>query len=567
MLTHGLHLGHLSRFWNPKMAPYIHKVRYGVHIINLVKTESAFRKALSFIEKVVSKGGKILFVGTKARASDLIAMHANRANMPYVNHRWLGGMLTNFKTVKQSVSRLIKFQEMVEAGTLEKFTKKESLMKSREIEKLEKTLGGIKKLSRLPDALFVIDVGYEDTSIKEANKLGIPVIGLVDTNNSPDGIQYVIPANDDAILSLNYSLSLVSNLIENVRAKQSEQQQADSKQLARNTSAAAAPKRPREKEVKKVVAEPKTVESAVPTPSEVTEPLAEQAKATISAGDVKKLREVTEAAMMDCKKALVQANGDFEKAKEILMQSSQKKVAKASTRVAAEGVIQLIQQEGFAGFIEINCETDFVARDEKFLALQALIEKAIVAIPGSVEELLALTVDGACISDHIAQTTAKLGEKIQVRRMHFEVRDGNALGLYNHGGKIAAFARIKGDSPTIARDLAMQIAAMNPLYLDMKSIPADVMSAQEAVITEEMQEEGEKTAKIKKSIMKGRLDKHFAPLCLMTQAFIKQSELSIEQLLEENKIKLVNYGRFEVGEGIEKNVVDFAEEVMKVVKG
>ncbi len=561
MLTHGLHLGHLSRFWNPKMAPYIHKVRYGVHIINLVKTERCFRRALSFIEKIVTKGGKILFVGTKARASDLIAQHADRAGMPYVNHRWLGGMLTNFKTVKQSISRLTKLQEMSEQGFLEKLTKKEALMKRRDIDKLEKTLGGIKKLNRLPDALFVIDVGYEDIAVKEANKLGIPVIGLVDTNNSPDGIQYLIPANDDAILSINYALSLISNTICSIRSIQSEQQKIEAKQLARDPQAtapkrASAPKK--ETAVKSTPSVPVVESLAAP----VSESAATTATATISAADVKKLRDLTEAAMMDCKKALVQAEGDFEKAKEILMQTSQKKVAKSASRVAAEGVIHLIQKEGFVGCVEINCETDFVARDQTFMALQGLIEKALTTIPASLEDLLDASADGLSIKEHVAAATAKLGEKIEVRRMHFEARDAQKLGFYNHGGKIAAFALINSDHPTLARDLAMHIAAMNPIYLNLKEVPAELLKAQEAIIIEELVAEGEKSEKIKKTIIKGRIEKHFGALCLSDQAFIKQTDLTITDLLTQNDTKIVSYGRFEVGEGIEKQHVDFAQEVL-----
>jgi len=562
MLTHGLHLGHLSRFWNPKMAPYIHKTRYGVHIINLVKTERCFKRALSVIEKIVSKGGKILFVGTKARASDLIAQHAERSGMPYINHRWLGGMLTNFKTVKQSISRLTKLQEMSELGTLDKLTKKEGLMKRREIAKLDKTLGGIKKLNRLPDALFVVDVGYEDTAVKEANKLGIPVIALVDTNNSPDGIQYIIPANDDAILSINYSLSLVSNLILNIRATQIEQQKTESKKLAVEMQDASAPKRALKKDVVTAKADSKASAADIST-APVAAPIADTASATISAADVKKLRDLTSAAMMDCKKALVQSEGDFEKAKEILMQTSQKKAEKSASRIAAEGVMHMIQKDDFVGCVEVNCETDFVARDQNFMALQGLIESAITTIPSSVEELLACVVDGVSLQDHISALTAKLGEKIAIRRMHFEKTDGQKLGIYSHGGKIIAYARINSEHPSLARDLAMHIAAMQPLYLDFKAIPADVMKDQEAIVIEELVSEGEKTDKIKKTIIKGRLEKHFSAQCLMTQPFVKQNECTVAEILTQNKIKLVDHGRFEMGEGIEKPTVDFAQEVME----
>jgi len=560
MLGHGLHLGHLSRFWNPKMKPYIYKIRYGVHIINLVKTEQCFNRALSFIEKIVAKGGKVLFVGTKARASDLIAQHATRAGMPYVNHRWLGGMLTNFKTVKQSISRLMKLQEMAEQGYFEKLTKKEALIKTREMDKLEKTLGGIKKLGRLPDALFVVDVGYEDTAIKEANKLGIPVIGIVDTNNSPDGIQYIIPANDDAILSIDYSLSLVSNLIESVKSSQSEQQKVEAKQLAREPQAAK--RAPKQEKSAKPAAE-KEVAVAAPV---AAAPVQDADAVTISAADVKKLRELTEAPMMDCKKALVQAQGDFEKAKAFLMESSERKAAKSATRVAAEGMIKLVERPDFMAMVEVNCETDFVARDHNFQALGASIEAALQSPVASVEELMDRTVDGVALKEIIAQSIAKLGEKIAIRRIHIELKNQGCLAVYNHGGKIAAFARIDLDQPTLARDIAMQVAAMNPEYREMSLVPSDVSAAQEEEIRKQMAEEGEKSEKIQKSIIAGRLEKHFAERCLMSQEFIKQPGTTIATVLANAGAQLVSYGRFEVGEGIEKQVVDFAQEVMNQAK-
>jgi len=200
MLEAGVHFGHQTRYWNPKMQPYIFGERNRIHIINLEKTLPLFNDAMNFLGKLASNGGKILFVGTKRAAREAIREEAERCGMPHVNFRWLGGMLTNFKTIKQSVKRLKDLEAMSEDGTLErKFNKKEALGLRREMEKLNRSLGGIKDMNALPDALFVIDVGYEDIAIAEAKKLGIPVIGVVDTNNDPAGVDYVIPGNDDAI--------------------------------------------------------------------------------------------------------------------------------------------------------------------------------------------------------------------------------------------------------------------------------------------------------------------------------------------------------------------------------
>jgi len=199
MLEAGVHFGHQTRYWNPKMAPYIFGERGKIHIINLEKTLPLFTDAMNFISSLVANGGTMLFVGTKRSAQSTVMENAIRCGMPFVNHRWLGGMLTNFKTVRQSIKRLKDLETMSGDGSFDKISKKEALMLTRELEKLERSLGGIKDMRGIPDAMFVVDVGYEKIAISEAQKLGIPVVGVVDTNNSIDGIDYVIPGNDDAI--------------------------------------------------------------------------------------------------------------------------------------------------------------------------------------------------------------------------------------------------------------------------------------------------------------------------------------------------------------------------------
>jgi small subunit ribosomal protein S2 len=198
MLEAGVHFGHQTRYWNPKMAPYIFGHRNKIHIINLEKTLALYQDALKFARQTASNRGTILFVGTKRQARDIVREEAQRCQMPFVDHRWLGGMLTNFKTVKQSIKRLKEMEGMQQDGSLERISKKEALGITRELAKLQRSLGGIKDLTALPDALFVIDVGYQKGAISEANKLGVPVIGVVDTNHSPEGINYVIPGNDDS---------------------------------------------------------------------------------------------------------------------------------------------------------------------------------------------------------------------------------------------------------------------------------------------------------------------------------------------------------------------------------
>ena len=198
MLEAGVHFGHQTRFWNPKMAPYIFGHRNKIHIINLEKTVDKYQEATKFVKQLAARGGNILFVGTKRAARELVASEAARCGMPFVDARWLGGMLTNFKTVKTSVKRLKDMEAVVAEGGAERMIKKEGLLFQRELDKLNKSIGGIKDMNGLPDAMFVIDVGYHKIAIAEAKTLGIPVVAVVDTNHSPDGIDYVIPGNDDS---------------------------------------------------------------------------------------------------------------------------------------------------------------------------------------------------------------------------------------------------------------------------------------------------------------------------------------------------------------------------------
>ena len=213
MLKAGAHFGHQTRYWNPKMGKYIFGARNKIHIINLEKTMPMFHDALSFVEKLASGKNKLLFVGTKRAASKIIAEEATRAGMPYVDHRWLGGMLTNYKTIRASIKRLRDLEAQSQDGTFTKLTKKEALMRTRDLEKLDRGLGGIKDMGGLPDAMFVIDVEHERIAITEANKLGIPVIGIVDTNSSPEGIDYVIPGNDDAIRAIRLYAAAMADAV------------------------------------------------------------------------------------------------------------------------------------------------------------------------------------------------------------------------------------------------------------------------------------------------------------------------------------------------------------------
>ena len=227
LLQAGAHFGHQTRFWNPKMDQYIFGARNKIHIINLEHTVPAFNDALNYIKRLTGNKNQILFVGTKRAAGKIIQENAERCGMPYVNHRWLGGMLTNYKTVRASIKRLRELEEQERDGTFAKLTKKEALMLTRAKDKLERSVGGIKDMGGLPDALFVVDVDHERIAITEANKLGIPVIGIVDTNSNPDGVDFVIPGNDDAIRAIKLYVKAVADAVLDGKADAGEVVAAD----------------------------------------------------------------------------------------------------------------------------------------------------------------------------------------------------------------------------------------------------------------------------------------------------------------------------------------------------
>lgn len=227
MLKAGVHFGHQTRYWNPKMASYIYGSRNKIHIIDLGKTAPLFQDALNFASSVAANKGKILFVGTKYAAQEIVQQEAERCKMPYVNRRWLGGMLTNYKTIRQSIKRLKELESMFESGKFGRLTKKEILGLTREKDKLMNSLGGIKNMGGIPDALFVIDVGHEKIAVREANRLGIPVIGIVDSNNDPDGITYIIPGNDDSTRAIRFYSSCIADVVLDARASTLEGTEAE----------------------------------------------------------------------------------------------------------------------------------------------------------------------------------------------------------------------------------------------------------------------------------------------------------------------------------------------------
>ena len=294
MLESGVHFGHQTRYWNPKMAPYIFGERGKIHIVNLEKTMPLFSDAMNYISSLVANGGTVLFVGTKRAAQSVVREQAERCGMPYVNHRWLGGMLTNYKTVRQSIKRLKDLETMEEDGSMARLSKKEALMLGREKQKLERSLGGIKDMKGIPDAMFVVDVGYEKIAVSEAVKLGVPVVGVVDTNNSLQGVDYVIPGNDDAIRAIKLYVESAADAVDNGRlniARISTETEDEFVELEEGGRMARPKKAPvRKKAARKKVAvktkpaAPKQAEE-VPAEAAAEPPAAESTEAPVAAED------------------------------------------------------------------------------------------------------------------------------------------------------------------------------------------------------------------------------------------------------------------------------------------
>ena len=275
LLKAGAHFGHQTRYWNPKMAPFIFGARNKIHIIDLELTVPALDKAVSIVRGMAQSKNKVLFVGTKRAASKIVKEQAERSGQPYVNHRWLGGMLTNWKTIRQSIKRLRDLEAKMGDGTLEKISKKEALDLSRQLEKLERSIGGIKDMGGLPDAIFVVDVNHEKIAIQEANKLGIPVIGIVDTNSDPDGVDIVIPGNDDAIRAIElYSAAIADACIEGAAESLGKSDYVEVTDDAEAPAAEAAEKKaPAKKKVtaKKAAPKKEAAEDAAPAEEAVSE--------------------------------------------------------------------------------------------------------------------------------------------------------------------------------------------------------------------------------------------------------------------------------------------------------
>ena len=409
MLEAGVHFGHQTRYWDPKMAPYIFGARGKIHIINLEKSLPMLVDSMNFIGGVAAKRGNIIFVGTKRAASKSIAEEAQRCGMPYVSHRWLGGMLTNFRTIRQSIKRLRQIEKMEEDGSFARLVKKEVLQLTREQEKLEKTLGGIKDMKGLPDAMFVVDVGHEDIAVKEARKLGIPVIAVVDTNCSPNDIDYVIPGNDDAIRSIRLYTQLAADAVLEGRASTPHIDDSDEfveldehgnpVKRAAKASKAKAEKAAPKKVAKKVVTKkaPEVAEKIEAKAAEVTEKV--KAKAAEVTEKVKaEVAEVTEKVEAVAEELTEKVKAEVTEVAEKVKVEATKVVEKAKTDAAE--VTEKVKTEAAEVTEKVKAEVTEVAEKVKVEATK-VVEKA--------------KTDAAEVTEKVKTEATKVAEKVKTK--------------------------------------------------------------------------------------------------------------------------------------------------------
>ena len=466
LLDSGTHFGHQTRRWNPKMKRFIFTDRNGIYIIDLQQTLTFIDKAYEFVKETVAHGGSVLFVGTKKQAQESIAAEATRVGMPYVNQRWLGGMLTNFSTVHKRLQRLKELEAMEQTGGFEGRTKKEILGLTREKNKLERSLGGIRDMNKVPSAVWVVDTNKEHIAVGEARKLGIPVIAILDTNCDPDQVDYPIPGNDDAIRSAALLTKVIASAVAEGLQARAGLGRGDGKPEAE----AAEPLAEWEQEL---LASARRLRPQPPPPKPLRvrpkQPSRKADMANFTAADVKRLREVTGAGMLDCKNALADSDGDFDKAVEVLRIKGAKDVGKRAERATAEGLVAA--KDG--ALIELNSETDFVAKNAEFQGLADKIVSAAAASKATdVDALKAASVGDTTVEQAIADLSAKIGEKLELRRV--ATFDGTvetylhkrAADLPPAVGVLVEYEGSGSETSTeAAHAVALQIAALKARYL------------------------------------------------------------------------------------------------------
>ena len=547
LLEAGVHFGHQTRRWNPKMKRFIFGERGGIYIIDLTQTQSLLEEAHTLVSNIAARRGTVLFVGTKKQAQDAVAEEAKRVGMPYVNNRWLGGLLTNWRTLSERIEHLHELRRLKTEGQLDLLPSKERIAMESELEKLEANLGGVADMKRQPDAVFVVDLKKEQLAVREARRLNIPIIGLVDTNADPDEADYVIPGNDDAIRSC----ALVTK-----RARQRHRGRQAARRPRRDGGDRAEPSAtadqgrgtPRNREVP-----PRSRPPRSRPPSRARRGAGRRGarrgaggggglmSTTISASLVKELRDQTGAGMMDCKRALEETGGDLEAARTLLRERGIAQAAKRSGRETTEGKVGFsITEESVAAMVAVGCETEPVSNNEEFLVYAQRVLSAV----------LHHGVDAAdSLEDERVELVARLGENIAVvGTARYEGAEHEILTAYVHppANKLGVLLHAKGE-PDLAYKVAMHIAAAAPVYVSRDSVPQaevdgerDILSRQDDVL--------DKPEQVREKIVAGRLEKWFEAQVLADQAWIHDPDRRVGDVLQEAGLEIIEFERFALAE-------------------
>ena len=580
LLDAGAHFGHQSRYWNPKMKKHIYGTYNHINIINLEQTLIGLRRACEFAHDLARNRKKLLLVGTKKAASDIIKDTAVKLDQYYVNHRWMGGTLTNYNIICASINKLTNLQKQQAEGMFAQITKKEAMMRTRAMLKLERSIGGIKDMNGLPDALFVADVRYEHIAVAEANKLGIPVIGIVDTNSNPDNINYVIPGNDDSIRSISLFVDAISSsFIEGgqlaeqysmmrskkgnkgpapqeaagISGKLSKKKSDGNPESNEGTADTGEDTESPKENPKDIVAESQEMPAATSASTDdtsvedSTSTSADNDGVEVPASSVKELRQMSGAGIMECKKALKEAGGEIEKAADLLRQSGIAKQLKRAARDAKEGVIAIKSDPSKAIAVEINCETDFVARNEDFFDFTSRVVSNFYDNEPELENSVPKLTPS--IEEELNQISQKMGEKVLINKyISVAAPAGGTVGAYVHtNGKLCAIVSIDQDNPTLARDLAMQVTAMAPVAVSPKDVPQALIDKEKEIFLAQLQDE-DKPDDIKEKMLAGKLKKFAAEMSLSEQSFIKDPNKKVNDLLKESGVNEVKFIRHAIGD-------------------
>ena len=600
LLDAGAHFGHQSRYWNPKMKRYIYGTYNRINIINLEHTLTGLRRACEFVHDLARNRKKLLFVGTKKAAGEIIKEQVLSIGQYYVNHRWMGGTLTNYNIICASIEKLRDLQQQKAEGMFDKITKKEAMMRQRAMTKLERSIGGIKDMNGLPDALFVVDVRYEHIAVAEAKKLGIPVIGVVDTNSTPDNIDYIIPGNDDSIRTIRLfveaitssfseggqlaeqfsmmrgnrepatqsqsgqrlvgTLSKLSNIAAGKQQEQPQQAQGEQEKQEEHPVEAEVQEEEME-ETQEMTTQDNPVEStqdmqkeeqnnptesAADTDNSSDKPAKKDNPSSGSASMVKELRLMSGAGIMECKTAIKEANGDINKAADILREKGIAKQLKRSDRAASEGVIAVKSEGDKTIVVELNCETDFVARNEEFVAFANNLAETFYKAPPAADGEEPVISDE--LNAELQSITQKMGENIKVSSYReLTAPKGGTVAAYMHtNNKLCALVAIDADDSDLARDLAMQVAAMSPLAATPDQVPQELLDKEKEIFLAQIKDE-DKPDDIKEKMIAGKLKKFTAEVSLSEQSFIKNPEQTISSLLKDAGVKEIKFIRHEVG--------------------